>query len=137
MITQPLPARVAQMAEQNAAMRQALDVIRENEFLRETLADKGIPVEEPVQSMAMIAALVATRHSCSVAELRGPARERCIAWPRQEAMWLMRQVLTPKGEHRFSLLQIGRFLGDRDHTTVLHGIRKHDGRRALAQQEAA
>lgn len=137
MIAPALPHRVAQIAEQNAIMRKALEVINEHEYLRESLAGKGIPVEAPVQSMAVIAEIVAGRHNCSVAELKGQSRERCVAWPRQEAMWLMRQVRTPSGEHRFSLPQIGRFLGGRDHTTVLHGVRKHEERRALAPKEAA
>lgn len=46
-----------------------------------------------------------------------PARKKKIAHARQVAMYLSKQ-LTPK-----SLPDIGRRFGDRDHTTILHGIR--------------
>jgi chromosomal replication initiator protein len=50
--------------------------------------------------------------------LRGKQRERDIVWPRQVAMYLMRE------ETNASLLQIGTELGGRDHTTILHGWEK-------------
>jgi chromosomal replication initiator protein len=50
--------------------------------------------------------------------LRGKQRERDIVWPRQVAMYLMRE------ETNVSLLQIGNELGGRDHTTILHGWEK-------------
>jgi len=50
--------------------------------------------------------------------LRGRARDREVVVPRQVAMYLMRE------ETEASLLEIGRELGGRDHSTVLHGINK-------------
>jgi chromosomal replication initiator protein len=47
--------------------------------------------------------------------VRGKSRGREIAWPRQVAMYLMRE------ETSESLAQIGTELGGRDHTTILHG----------------
>jgi chromosomal replication initiator protein len=47
--------------------------------------------------------------------LRGKARDHAVAWPRQMAMYLMREATT------LSLSQIGESLGGRDHTTVMHG----------------
>ncbi|HUE75814.1 MAG TPA: chromosomal replication initiator protein DnaA [Chloroflexota bacterium] len=47
--------------------------------------------------------------------LRGKQRDRDIVLPRQISMYLMRE------ETESSLLEIGRELGGRDHTTVLHG----------------
>jgi len=47
--------------------------------------------------------------------LRGKAREKEIVVPRQVAMYLMRQ------KTQSSLVDIGRELGGRDHSTVLHG----------------
>jgi chromosomal replication initiator protein len=41
---------------------------------------------------------------------------------RQEVMWRAREETT------LSLPQIGRALGNRDHTTVLHGMRRYQGR---------
>ena len=48
----------------------------------------------------------------------GTSRERSIALPRQVAMYLMRE------ETGASTPQIGRYLGDRDHSTVMHGVEK-------------
>lgn len=53
--------------------------------------------------------------------LRGKARDRDIMLPRQVAMYLMRE------ETQASLLDIGRELGGRDHSTVLHGVGKMHG----------
>jgi len=47
--------------------------------------------------------------------LRGKARDKEVVVPRQIAMYLMRQ------KTRASLVDIGRELGGRDHSTVLHG----------------
>ena len=54
----------------------------------------------------------------SVEALRGKQRDRDIVWPRQVAMYLMRE------ETSASLLQIGTALGGRDHTTIMHGWEK-------------
>jgi chromosomal replication initiator protein len=50
--------------------------------------------------------------------MRGKQRDREIVWPRQVAMYLMRE------ETSASLLQIGAELGGRDHTTIMHGWEK-------------
>lgn len=50
--------------------------------------------------------------------VRGKQRDREIVWPRQVAMYLMREETTA------SLLQIGAELGGRDHTTIMHGWEK-------------
>lgn len=68
---------------------------------------------------------VADKHGLSVAELRGSCRMRGVAWPRQEVMYRAYR------ETRLSLPQIGSRLGDRDHTTVLYGIKAHAGRIGL------
>lgn len=68
-----------------------------------------------------IAQQVANQYGIPLEELRGPGRSRRVAWPRQEAMWLMRQVMR-NGYPRFSMPQIGTFF-DRDHTTVVHAVR--------------
>ena len=65
-----------------------------------------------------IVARVASYFAVSMEEIVGPKRNRAVALARQVAMYLVRE-LTP-----MSLPQIGRELGDRDHTTVLYGIEK-------------
>ena len=50
--------------------------------------------------------------------LLSKSREKRVAYPRQLAMYLMRELA-----HR-SLVEIGSTLGGRDHSTVHHGWRK-------------
>ena len=76
----------------------------------------------PVPQMAGILAEVACKHRVSVKELLGRGRRPYVAWPRQEAMWRIRQT------GRYSLPQIGAFLGGRNHTTVIRGVRAHERR---------
>lgn len=71
---------------------------------------------------------IAALHEVTVADLLGQSRERRIAHPRQEAMYLLRSVMAPDGRPKYSLPDIGRAIGGRDHTTVLHGVRAHAAR---------
>jgi|694.fasta_scaffold87132_4 chromosomal replication initiation ATPase DnaA len=71
----------------------------------------------PVPSIRRIASTTAKRFSMPPACLVGPCRRKNVAHARSTAIFLARR-LTGK-----SLVEIGRFFGDRDHTTVLHSIR--------------
>ena len=64
------------------------------------------------------------------ADLISPGRARALARPRQAAMWLAKQLTTR------SLPDIGRRFGGRDHTTVLHAVRRIDELRAIDPQLA-
>ncbi len=57
-------------------------------------------------------------YNISVDELRGPGRQRDIVRPRQMVMFLLRE------ETNLSYPKIGRELGGRDHTTVIHAVEK-------------
>ncbi|MFL5626929.1 MAG: chromosomal replication initiator protein DnaA [Ktedonobacteraceae bacterium] len=57
-------------------------------------------------------------YNVELERLKGKQRDREIAWPRQVAMYIMRE------ETNASLFQIGSSLGGRDHTTILHGCEK-------------
>ncbi|UUP17718.1 chromosomal replication initiator protein DnaA [Nitratireductor thuwali] len=76
--------------------------------------------------------IVARHYNVSKTELLSNRRTRTIVKPRQVAMYLSK-VLTPR-----SLPEIGRRFGGRDHTTVLHAVRKIEGLsgddRQLAQE---
>jgi len=61
------------------------------------------------------------------ADLISERRTRSVARPRQAAMWLAKQLTTR------SLPDIGRRFGGRDHTTVLHAVRRIE---ALRQTDA-
>lgn len=84
----------------------------------------------PPCTMAGILQDVAEMYDVTVEDLKGQGRSYWISHPRQHAMFMM--VKTGK----FSLPQIGRFLGGRDHTTVLHGYRAH-ARRLEAKSKQA
>ena len=62
--------------------------------------------------------LVASHYSVSRADILSSRRTAAVVKPRQVAMFLAK-VLTPR-----SLPEIGRRFGGRDHTTVLHAVRK-------------
>ena len=57
-------------------------------------------------------------YNVDIERIRGKGRERAAVWPRQVAMYLMRE------ETAASLQQIGAMLGGRDHTTIMHGWEK-------------
>ncbi|MFZ2252668.1 MAG: helix-turn-helix domain-containing protein [Minisyncoccia bacterium] len=80
----------------------------------------------PPCTMAGILQEVAQMYDVTVEDLKGECRSHWIVHPRQHAMHMMVKT------GRFSLPQIGRFLGGRDHTTVLHGYRAHEKRTASA-----
>jgi len=71
-------------------------------------------------TMRRIAGEVAARHRLTLDDLTGPRVARPLVRARWEAMAAIR------AQTRFSLPQIGQFF-NRDHTTVLAGIRKHLG----------
>lgn len=75
-----------------------------------------------------IAELIAWARGVTLAEIRGQSRSREFAWARQEAWYITRLVLG------CSLPTIARYYENRDHTTVLHGIKRHAKRLAESPQ---
>jgi len=74
-------------------------------------SDRRVTVEE-------IQRRVAEHYNIRLSDLIGTKRVRTIARPRQVAMYLAKTLTTR------SLPDIGRRFGGRDHTTILHGVRK-------------
>jgi chromosomal replication initiator protein len=74
-------------------------------------SDRKVSVEE-------IQRKVAEHYRIRLADLVGPKRLRSFARPRQVAMYLAKTMTSR------SLPDIGRRFGGRDHTTVIHGVRK-------------
>ncbi|HLU34796.1 MAG TPA: chromosomal replication initiator protein DnaA [Thermomicrobiales bacterium] len=83
----------------------------------EALTDGAGSQRRQVTSATDVIEAVCEHFNVSEKDLRGRARTRDIAHPRQVAMYLLRE------ETEISLEEVGRTLG-RDHTTVMHGIRK-------------
>jgi chromosomal replication initiator protein len=67
---------------------------------------------------------VAEHYGIRLADMTSARRARAVARPRQVAMYLAKQ-LTPR-----SLPEIGKRFGGRDHTTVMHAVRKIEDLRA-------
>jgi chromosomal replication initiator protein len=74
--------------------------------------------------------VVARQFNVSKTDLLSNRRTRVIVRPRQIAMYLAK-TLTPR-----SLPEIGRRFGGRDHTTVLHAVRKIEGLASCDQKLA-
>jgi chromosomal replication initiator protein len=65
--------------------------------------------------------IISRHYGVSKGDLLSQRRHRSVVWPRQIGMYLAKH-LTAR-----SLPEIGRRFGGRDHTTVLHAIRKIEG----------
>ncbi len=100
------------------------------ELAREVLASLyPHPARNHPRTIGEIQAAACAQFGLSTNELLSPGRSVRIAWPRQLAMYLARELT---GE---SLPSIGRQFGGRDHTTVLHACRRASAR--LATDETA
>jgi chromosomal replication initiator protein len=74
-------------------------------------SDRKLTIEE-------IQRKVSEHYNIRLSDMIGPKRVRTIARPRQIAMYLAKQLTLR------SLPEIGRRFGGRDHTTIMHGVRK-------------
>ena len=69
-------------------------------------------------SLEEIQRKVSDHYNIRLSDMLGPKRLRSFARPRQVAMYLCKQLTSR------SLPEIGRRFGGRDHTTVMHGVRR-------------
>lgn len=86
-------------------------------------SDRKVTVEE-------IQRKVSEHYAIRLSDMIGPKRVRSIARPRQIAMYLSKQLTSR------SLPEIGRRFGGRDHTTVMHGVRRIEELKTLDSQMA-
>ena len=86
-------------------------------------SERKITVEE-------IQRKVSEHYNIRLSDMIGPKRLRTYARPRQIAMFLSKQLTSR------SLPEIGRIFGGRDHTTVMHGVRRIEELRAQDGQIA-
>lgn len=91
------------------------------ELAERVIRDLVSAQERPQIRIEDIQRVVAVHYQVSRSDLVSSRRTRAIVVPRQIAMYLAK-VLTPR-----SLPEIGRRFGNRDHTTVLHAVRKIEG----------
>ena len=97
------------------------------DFTRETLADL-LRAHEKKVTIDEIQRKVADYYTIKLADLLSARRAREVARPRQVAMYLAKK-LTPR-----SLPEIGRRFGGRDHTTVMHAVKRIDELRAADRE---
>lgn len=83
-------------------------------------------------SMASALLHVCEAYEVEKDEILGQSRVQRLIVPRQHAMWIMSK------QPHLTLSMIGRFF-NRDHTTVVHAIRRHQARLdgVMREQEAA
>ena len=88
------------------------------EFAEDTLKDLISPEDKREVTPELIIQIVADHFNLTPEDIISQKRNAEISKPRQIAMYLCRTMTdTP-------LEQIGRYFGNRDHTTILHGYRK-------------
>ncbi len=87
------------------------------ELAQEVLADLW-GEEERVITMEHIQRKVAEFYAIKLSDMRAKNRTKSVAFPRQIAMYLSRQLT------HASLSDIGRAFGGKDHTTVIHAVSK-------------
>jgi chromosomal replication initiator protein len=97
------------------------------DLLHDCLADLLKSSERKV-TIDEIQRKVAEHFNIRLSDLIGPKRLRAYARPRQVAMWLAKQMTSR------SLPEIGRKFGGRDHTTVMHGVRRIEELRSADSQ---
>ena len=103
-----------------------------NAQLAEEVLDGLYPtIDSPVRSITEIKAAACQQFGISSEELVSTTRTARLAWPRQVAMYLARELTEE------SLPAIGREFGGRDHTTVLHAWRRTEQRMSANQASRA
>lgn len=97
------------------------------------MVERLLKITKPAEGQSKIVTpnevinLVADYFGVGVQQLKGERRTQIIAWPRQILMHLLRTDL------KLPLEEVGRLIGGRDHTTVMHADKKV----ILAMQENA
>lgn len=100
-----------------------LDMVQEclADILR--ASDRKVTIDEIIRK-------VSDHYNLRMTDILSPRRARTVARPRQVAMFLAK-TLTSK-----SLPEIGRRFGGRDHTTVIHAVKKIEDLKSIDNQIA-
>ena len=87
------------------------------EMVKDVLKDMIIEGEKKI-TIDLIQKKVCEYFDIKLSDMKVKKRSRGIAYPRQIAMYLARQLTD------YSLPEIGEYFGGRDHTTVMHAYDK-------------
>jgi chromosomal replication initiator protein len=112
-----LEGAVIKLLAYSSLKHQEITVAMAEAALKETLKDFGTKPKRELSGRDIQEA-VARRWGVEPAGLRSRRRTRDLMIPRQVAMYLMRELLD------LPLTQIGSHFGGRDHSTVIHSIKK-------------
>ena len=91
------------------------------EIAQQQLIDVFTTTRQSNISIDIIQKKVAEYFNLSHIDLRGRKRTKAVAFPRQIAMYIARELT------EYSTTEIGSDFGGRDHTTVMHAIQKIEG----------
>lgn len=94
--------------------KKEVDVVLAEEALKDLIS----PDNKKTITLDLIVDIVSEHYNTTSAEIYSDNRSRNIAYPRQVAMYLSRKLTG------LSLNDIGKLMGNRDHSTVLHGCNK-------------
>ena len=94
--------------------KKEVDVVLAEEALKDLIS----PDNKKTITLDLIVDIVSEHYNTTSAEIYSDNRSRNVAFPRQVAMYLCRKLLG------LSLADIGKMMGNRDHSTVLHGYNK-------------
>lgn len=128
-----LPMDVAQLVAGNVTSTRKLEGVlvrllaeakTKNESLSPELASAILGTKQDNQGIKRVVrpreviSAVATYFELKTSDLTGSRRSRPIVVPRQIIMYILRNEL------KLPLTEVGRLLGNRDHTTIMHGVDK-------------
>ncbi len=108
-----LEGALIRVAANSSLMNQPITLASAGEVLKNLLVES-----EERLSMEVVHEAVANYFQVSASDMKSKRRSRSIAYPRQIAIFLIRELTS------HSLSEIGAQFGGRDHTTVLHAYGK-------------
>ena len=97
------------------------------DLTRQTLRD-WVEANSPVVTVESIQKLVANYYDLKVSVLKSKNNSQQIAFPRQIAMYLSKQLT------QCSLPDLGRRFGGKHHSTVIHAIHKIENKRVKEKE---
>lgn len=111
--TRELEGILSQILTQASANKQEPDL----DFIKNFFGVKNKNRQKSVSPRNILLA-VSQHFKTKMPDLLGNSRRKELVLPRQIAMYLLRE------EIKIPLVEVGEILGGRDHTTIIHGVRK-------------
>lgn len=108
---------LTRLLTESQALKQPLSLDMVNKMLGKRVASDVVILNKAISPQDVID-IVCTYFSVSRRKILGEGRSKPIVYPRQILMYLLRV------EYRISLQEVGRVIGGRDHTTIMHGAEK-------------